>query len=1078
MTVINCDYICLIFNLNFIATMRIIHLTDFHLTPKNLKDWNEYVREPLLEKLSWLHKNKEIDFIAFTGDLLDRGGKDYKDAAEAFGIFKKEVILPIVERIGLPITKFIIIPGNHDVVRSLDEEWEEIGSKTYFLHRENISKYVTKAIKDHNFNGMKRIEPYKKFEAALYGDADSAVSLSIFGSSFKYSINGISVGVCALNSSWRCYSNDDSGNLLIGEDQLIANTYFVKDCEIKVALVHHPLDGLSAVERSTITNHIYKEFDILLTGHTHDTVTSVATGFTGSVFVNVAPSGINEIRSDSRTFANGFTVIDFDKKKSSIDCIYWRYNHDKKSFVLNTDASIEINGTSHYEIPDKQTSKKTSLLNTLLDNIKEDHFPEMNEHSIGSRVLTGSGCIKEAFIMPPIDQGSAGTEDDQINDAFNITQIVQYKHNLMFFGSPESGKTVLLYRLIREYVDEFEFLRKIPVYIDFEEIRNKEFITLIKEYLRCGGDDVKELIKDNQIVILIDNLQYNKNGSNKEQINRLHRFEMENQEIQIIAAAEHDIIGILPSDYVELSRIPFLNFFIRNLRSQEIKSLMKVWLPEQDDLKENERLDKMVSTFNSYSLPSTAMSVSLFLWCTENSERKPINNAVLMEIYIEIILEKLNKENIYRGTFDFTNKIQLLAKIAHEMLLVNEFSYSVIYSKFVNIIEEYLISVGFNHDPKVIIDYLLERKLFIKFQGNRIKFTYSCFFHFFIGKRMEYSPDFRDYVLDESRYFEFYKEIDYYTGLVRSDKTTFKLILSRFEDAFKPTDDVLNKVPDIDSYFTPKPKVELSEEKAADQEPIIRNIELDQVVAKRPSDHMLDNYYNRRLSQIANPSIIVQKNQKLTLERVLIIMANTLRNSEGVEDIKLKRQAYNSLIKYNLTFMILYKESLIQYIIKNQRLPADNELEVQNPKFELRDKALSLYNRISSFELSFKKQSDEVSTVISTDNKGLYVDDSFLSFNFNNNIFTLLIDYSHVEFHPFLLQYTESNLGFQDLIGRDLLIKSNFTEADLNISELTLKCEAGTQNEYNFSTHDFHKIMVNHVKMYMHKITNSDLYKY
>lgn len=95
------------------------------------------------------------------------------------------------------------------------------------------------------------------------------------------------------------------------------------------------------------------------------------------------------------------------------------------------------------------------------------------------------------------------------------------------------------------------------------------------------------------------------------------------------------------------------------------------------------RLDKIVSDFSSFSLPSNAMSVSLFLWSTEHSDRKPINNAVLLDIYIEIILEKLNQDNIYRGSFDFTNKLQLLANIAQEMLVVSEENYSLLYSDYI-----------------------------------------------------------------------------------------------------------------------------------------------------------------------------------------------------------------------------------------------------------------------------------------------------------------------------------------------------------------------------------------------------------
>jgi hypothetical protein len=50
-------------------------------------------------------------------------------------------------------------------------------------------------------------------------------------------------------------------------------------------------------------------------------------------------------------------------------------------------------------------------------------------------------------------------------------------------------------------------------------------------------------------------------------------------------------------------------------------------------------------------------------------------------------------------------------------------------------------------------------------------------------------------------------------------------------------------------------------------------------------------------------------------------MCNVLRNSEGLEDIELKNNAYNDIIKHNLTYSILYSQILIRYIIENKKLP-------------------------------------------------------------------------------------------------------------------------------------------------------------
>jgi 5'-deoxynucleotidase YfbR-like HD superfamily hydrolase len=470
-------------------------------------------------------------------------------------------------------------------------------------------------------------------------------------------------------------------------------------------------------------------------------------------------------------------------------------------------------------------------------------------------------------------------------------------------------------------VDEFEYIRKIPVYINFSDVGNKEIKTCIKEYLRCSTQEANYLLEQNQIVLLIDNLVYDKNIDNKHQLNRIHNFNRDYEDLQIIATAECHLSNILPEDYLNECRIGFRNYFIKNLRAKEIKSLMGMWVPEEDgdEIKIHDRLDKLVTNFNSFGLPSTAMSVSLFLWSTEYSKREPINSAVLLEIYIEIILDKLNKDNIYRKTFDFTNKLQLLAKIAYEMWVAGELNYSISYSEFARVVENYLKNlVGFNHDPKVIMEYFMTRKIFIKYDSNRIKFSNSCFFHFFLAKRMEFDADFKAHVMEKDEYYKFYRQIDYYTGLKRSDKVLFETIFDRFQETFAPTDYILG-LGDIDKYFTPKGKT---------NEPVPKNIEIKKISDNRPSEELLEEFQNKRLEEIKDPNTIIKINNERTLDRLLIIMANVLRNSEGVEDLDLKRRAYKSLVKYTMVYMILHKEKIVDYVLKNRKLPPNIPVEI------------------------------------------------------------------------------------------------------------------------------------------------------
>lgn len=889
--------------------IRILHLTDFHLNKRTLRDWNDFYKDSFLEKVKEFNEKSNIDLVVFTGDLIDKAGKDLEGATNAFDLFEKNIIKPILETLELDISKFIICPGNHDIVRLADDEIDENGLRTTLISSEKIISFIENSENLNSFKRIERIKEYKQFEYKLYENTNVEKIQSVFSFSLKFKIGNKTIGISSLNSSWRCYNENDFGNILIGENQLNNNYKFVKDCEIKIALVHHQMDWLAEAEKRTINSHIHKNFDIILSGHVHEGASNMVTGFTGSCFQNVSPSGLNQIRTDNIHFVNGFTIIDYNE---SITCHYLKYNHDQKIFVDNTD----IVDTGKKTFPKPPTDSVINIENyrEAVDNIIEDHYVEMNNHFITGKKNEKDVSVKSAFICPPIDDGKSIYEEKVSETKF--TDIINSNDNILLLGSQESGKKSLLYRIIVEFVDDYDIYNKIPVFIDFNEVKNKEFTTIIKEYTRLSTDRVKEILEKGKFVFLIDNLSYHESKDLGNQINKLHKLYKDFPKNRIIGTYEYDGIGILPTEIISCSKIPFSYQFVRGLKTKEIKQIMRQWLPSEDVLKNEESLEKLVNTFSSYHLPNNALSVHLYLWCYENSSEKPINQAVLMEIYVDLILEKLNKENIYRKTFDSKNKIQLIAMIAEEIIRKEDNLHVLSYLEFHNLIHEYLKKkVGFTYDEDIIINYLFERKIFTKTIKNEVKFSQVCFLHFFVAKRMQDNLEFKKFILDECRYFNYPKEIDYFTGLVRSDLETFNLMFNRFKKVFEPMEFILKSI-NPDDYFN----VNLTE-RNKEAEPLARNIEVAKIKENRPTDEKIEQQLDEQLNRISKTKKESKEIKKIDFDRMLLIMCNVLRNSEGIEDLELKKEAYNEIIKHNITYSILYTQLLIRYIIQHKKLP-------------------------------------------------------------------------------------------------------------------------------------------------------------
>ena len=58
--------------------MRIIHLSDIHLSNENFQSFKSYYRNSLIKELNKINSETKIDLIIISGDLVDKGGSSLK----------------------------------------------------------------------------------------------------------------------------------------------------------------------------------------------------------------------------------------------------------------------------------------------------------------------------------------------------------------------------------------------------------------------------------------------------------------------------------------------------------------------------------------------------------------------------------------------------------------------------------------------------------------------------------------------------------------------------------------------------------------------------------------------------------------------------------------------------------------------------------------------------------------------------------------------------------------------------------------------------------------------------------------
>jgi ActR/RegA family two-component response regulator/predicted phosphodiesterase len=254
-----------------------LHLSDLHQRRSN-NDENlvhiqntNVVLDSLLQDLKGLMSDKHLppDFIVFSGDVAQSGHPEEYELAALF--FDK-----LLEATGLEKDHLFVVPGNHDVDRGVISPQIAEGCLATLTNRDSVTRFLgpgneTRSLAWAKFRG------YQQFIADYFGGA-----LPFDTEDYYYvrtlTIRGVEVAILGLNSVWMSgYYRDregnysDKGHLLVGAAQVrgALGDPRVQNADVRIALMHHPLDWLQAFDCYEVQALLYDGCEFVLHGHQH-----------------------------------------------------------------------------------------------------------------------------------------------------------------------------------------------------------------------------------------------------------------------------------------------------------------------------------------------------------------------------------------------------------------------------------------------------------------------------------------------------------------------------------------------------------------------------------------------------------------------------------------------------------------------------------------------------------------------------------------------------------------------------------------------------------------------------------------
>jgi hypothetical protein len=850
--------------------------------------------------------------------LIDKGGASFEAPEIAYISFEDKVLIPLCTELKLQREQIFFAPGNHDIQRYADEAIAEKGLDGMLTSTTAVNEHIDSG----NRLGANRIHLYKEFERAYYKNFKGEHELTDYQSCFKINSGTLSIGITCFNSAWRCFDSDaDRGRIILGERQITNARKIIQDCDVKIALVHHPLDWLISFEVKSMSAFVQRDYNLLFSGHIHEGSSWSQSTMYGNQFVSVAPSNWTyDFRTPNKNNLNGYSIIDYDEIKNQVTTHHRRYSYNKEMYDPNTELG-DSRGNTVFSFPDTKEVMQLNFQIETAQKISEIYFESSNEHLLSfSSDTTAPKTIQEIFVSPLLVDKPL--EDKVKRKAFKLEDLCNIFENLLILGSKESGKTVLLDRILIELTQNIGKYQKIPVLINFEDFTHSRFETSISHFLGVPITSVSEVIANHKITLLIDNLDFRKGP----RLISLEKFISENPNIQVIACTNYLSEGEVPLELLEYKVIStFKTIYLKQFEAKQIRELMHKWFCNNKVYDTPEKLHKLLQFIMTLNISRTPLAVSMFLWIFEQQGNyKPVNNATMLQNFIERLFKKLSKKEIYSETFDYTNKERLLINIARIMYDTKCENYGIQYNELRDFIRENIKKKKFEsivNDEVVLQDYISKGILTVYTLGfeKYVRFKFNCFFQYFLMKNMDIDPSFKEFVLKEENFLHFTDEIDYYTGLKRDQTDILEIVTERMNKQYA---EIISKISEWKNGFDTMFETKVSIASMLDSSFVKKVTE-----RNKPSQEELDQIHDNMLDTVEPDTGIEQKEEPIThldtLWRHWTLTAKVLKNTEETEIENLKADSYNSVLACSMAFCTIYKFLLTDYLNKNKDTAVD-----------------------------------------------------------------------------------------------------------------------------------------------------------
>ncbi|MEI6846776.1 MAG: SUMF1/EgtB/PvdO family nonheme iron enzyme [Chlorobiaceae bacterium] len=504
-----------------------LHVSDFHLSGGAPYDQTVILRSLVKSVRRFRNEGSAPDLIFATGDIAQSGkAEEYEQATRFFD--------ELLAAAGLNRDRLFIVPGNHDV----DRKKGKFLARTLASNNEADEFFDPAAPIPHLTLKLQAFSAwynryFKGFRTFPTNTTCSALEIVQVGKS--------KVAVLPLNSSLFCIDDHDNEQLFIGCRCLDkAKEQLEQEADLRVTLIHHPLDWLNSIERAKIKAALSKTVDLVLHGHYHETETESIVSANGGYLKLAAGAAYQK-----REWPNSAMYVTFDNHEVTIFPI--RYA-DTPHEVWTLDSSVFPFNAPTYtksfpitQVGTVTVSQGKNVSSTTSPQLAADLlcYQSTLKEQLGNITLSGSPAIasfsaklSDTFVSLRLsdtwrsenrvdgENSCMVQPEDRVRTPEEVMKLAFQRDRLMLvIGDPGSGKTTLLKYYVLSCFDHetaryraFGFNEPLPVFYlplrdfkktgtDYEALpaaltawSKTHFITIPEEHFSGWLDDRTTLV--------------------------------------------------------------------------------------------------------------------------------------------------------------------------------------------------------------------------------------------------------------------------------------------------------------------------------------------------------------------------------------------------------------------------------------------------------------------------------------------------------------------------------------------------------------------------------------------------------